>query len=187
MGALDMIDRIANFIAGLVEGRDPDLAGHHQRLGSSAERFGLHLGCTSEEVSLLCLGAEIHDLGKLSISDHILNKPARLTASEFSLIKQHADIGADLLSPLDLDPRVNDLVRFHHENYDGTGYPQGLKGDEIPFFARLARILDSFDAMIMNRPYHKGVSTERALRRMEQDSHCYDPNLLHQFFQSVKA
>lgn len=156
-------------------------------MGSSAERFARHLGCTSAEVKLLCLGAQIHDLGKLSISDHILNKPARLTAAEFSLVKQHADIGADLVAPLDLDPRVNDLVRFHHENYDGTGYPRGLKGDGIPFFARLARILDSFDAMTMTRPYHQSVSPDEALRRMERDSHCYDPDLLHQFCVAIRA
>lgn len=181
------MEKITKFVAGLVEGRDPDLAVHHQRLGENGESFARHLQCAAEEVNLLSIGARIHDLGKLSISDHILNKPSRLTAAEFSLVKQHAEIGADLLAPLELDPRIDDIVRYHHENYDGTGYPRGLKGDRIPFFARIVRILDSFDALTVNRPYHQGVSPGDALKRLEHDADRYDPDLLQQFCRFVKA
>lgn len=181
------MEKITKFVARLVEGRDPDLAGHHDRLGDGADRFGKHLGLSAEEIHLLCVGARIHDIGKMSISDHILNKPSRLTAAEFSLVQRHTDIGADLLAPLELDPRINEIVRLHHENYDGSGYPDGLSGDKIPFFARLTRILDSFDAITTNRPYHQGASPEEALRRMERDSHWYDPDLLHQFCLAIRA
>lgn len=179
--------RVSRFVAGIVEGRDPDLATHHDNLGESAARFAKHIGCSAEEMELLCLGARVHDIGKLSISEHILNKPARLTAAEYSLVKRHTEIGKDLLQPLELDPRVGEIVHYHHENYDGTGYPQGLKGEATPFLARMVRILDSFDALTMNRPYQQGVSRDEALRRMEHDCRYYDPDLLRQFCQAIRC
>ncbi|MEW6313555.1 MAG: HD domain-containing phosphohydrolase [Pseudomonadota bacterium] len=166
---------------GIIEGRDPDLAGHHQRLGRRAALFGQHLGCTVSEIEVLSAGARIHDIGKLSISDHILNKPSRLTSAEFSLVKQHTKIGRQLLNPLGLDMRIGDIVHYHHENYDGSGYPQGLAGEDIPLLARIIRIWDSFDALTMDRPYHQGISHDEALRVLQRESHCYDPSLLESF------
>lgn len=175
------LEKISKFVAAIVEGRYPDLGEHHQRLGESALAFAKYLGCSAEETELLSVGARIHDIGKLSISEHILNKPARLTSAEFSLIKQHPEIGFKLLSPLKLDPRISEIVQFHHENFDGSGYPRGLGGEAIPLLARMTRIWDSFDALTMNRPYHKGVSREEALRLMQCEAHLYDPDLLKEF------
>jgi hypothetical protein len=131
------LERISKFVAAIVEGRDPDLGGHHQRLGESAVLFAQHIGCSSEETELLSVGARIHDIGKLSISEHILNKPARLTAAEFSLVKQHTEIGNQLLGPLGLASRISEVVHYHHENYDGSGYPRGLAGEAISLLARM--------------------------------------------------
>ncbi len=177
------LKKISNFVAAIVEGRDPDLGGHHQRLGKYAALFAQHLGCSPEDIELLSIGACVHDIGKLTISDHILNKPARLTATEFALVKQHAEIGNQLLDPLGLDPRISEIVHSHHENYDGSGYPKGISGEAIPVFARMIRICDSFDAMTMDRPYHQGISSAAALRAMQCDSHFYEPHLLKSFCQ----
>jgi HD-GYP domain-containing protein (c-di-GMP phosphodiesterase class II) len=175
------VERISKFLAGIVEARDPELGGHHERLGESAVQFARHIGSSAEEAELLFIGARIHDIGKLSISEHILNKPTRLTAAEFAFVKQHAEIGTQLLAPLGLDSRIADIVYYHHENYDGSGYPRGLAGEGIPLFARMVRIWDSFDALVTDRPYHQGVSGDAALRTMQCESHCYDPNLLNAF------
>ncbi|HET6603826.1 MAG TPA: HD domain-containing phosphohydrolase [Xanthomonadaceae bacterium] len=175
------MDTIARFVEGVVEGRDPDLAGHLDRLGEAANEFSSRLGLSREESELLEMGARLHDIGKLSISESILNKPGRLTATEFSLVKQHAAIGFLLLTPLDLDPRINEIVHFHHENFDGTGYPQGLSGDGIPLLARVVRILDTFDAVTDDRPYKKGASKAQALQILQSEARLYDPELLNAF------
>lgn len=182
-----MLEKISDFVAGLIEGRDPDLGGHHQRLGGYANEFAKFIGCTAEETTLLSVGGCIHDIGKLSISEHILNKPTRLTATEFSLVKQHADIGFQLLAPLGLDARISEIVRFHHENFDGSGYPNGLTGTAIPLLARMTRIWDSFDALTSDRPYHQGVSNPEALRILEQDAHLYDSDLLIEFCRMISG
>ena len=179
------IERISKFVAGIVEARDPELGEHHHRLGEGTALFAQHIGCSAEEAEMLSIGARIHDIGKLSISEHVLNKPGRLTASEFSLVKQHAEIGAQLLAPLGLDSRISEIVYHHHENYDGSGYPHGLAEKAIPPLARIVRIWDSFDALTTDRPYHRGVASEEALRLMQQESHLYDPILLESFCKMI--
>jgi putative nucleotidyltransferase with HDIG domain len=181
-----LLDRITGFVSGLLEGRDPDLAVHHQRVAASAESFARDIGFSAKDTELLTIGARLHDLGKLSISEHILNKPARLTGTEFALVQQHTDIGRKLLAPLGLDPRISEIVYYHHENYDGSGYPEGLSGESIPILARMIRIWDSFDALTMDRPYHKGISANEALRLMRRESHLYDPVLLKNFCETVR-
>jgi len=180
------MERISKFVAGIVEARDPDLGEHHQRLGEGAVWFAQHIGRSAEELEMLSIGARIHDIGKLSISERVLNKPGRLTASEFSLVKQHAEIGTQLLAPLGLDTRINEIVYHHHENYDGSGYPGGLAGTAIPPLARIVRIWDSFDALTTDRPYHKGVACEEALRLLVYESHCYDPTWLESFCKMMR-
>jgi putative two-component system response regulator len=117
----------------------------------------------------------------MSINEHTLYKPGRLTDSEFGLVKQHTVIGGHLLEPLGLDSRIQEVVMFHHENFDGSGYPYNLKGEDIPFLARIMRITDSYDALMADRPYHMGVSSKQALDILSKDSHFYDPYLLKTF------
>ena len=176
-----MLEKISNFIVGIVEGRDPDLAGHSRRIGDTTTRFGQHLGLSKEEETLLSIAGRIHDIGKLAISDHILNKPVKLTAAEFTLVKQHTVIGARLVAPLDIDPRISEIILYHHENFDGTGYPKNSSGTDIPFLARITRICDSFDALTMDRPYHQGVSSSKALEILNREAQVFDPEYLREF------
>ncbi len=180
-------EQISRFVAGIIESRDPDLGEHHHRLGESAVRFARHAGCSSEETAVLVMGARVHDIGKLAISDHILHKPARLTATELALVRQHAEMGHRLLSPLGLDARIPDAVYHHHENYDGSGYPEGLAGEAIPLAARILRILDSYDAMTETRSYRQGMPRAEALRRLQASAQHYDPRLLEIFFRISRA
>ena len=175
------LERVAAFVALIIDGRDPDLGAHHQRLGEVADSFARYIGCSADEAQMLSIGAAIHDIGKLSISEHILNKPASLTASEIILVQQHTLIGHQLVKPLVLDDRILEIVLYHHENYDGSGYPRGLAGEAIPLMARMVRIWDSFDALTVTRPYHHSVPRARALELLHQDSHLYDPYLLNTF------
>lgn len=175
------LERVCAFVAGIVDGRDPDLGAHHRRLGEGAISFAQYVGYSVEEAQLLSVGARIHDIGKLSISEHILNKPARLTAAEVTLVEQHTLIGGQLVGPLGLDSRISEIVLYHHENFDGSGYPRGLAGEAIPWMARLVRIWDSFDALTMTRPYHQAVPPAQALKVLQRDSHLYDPYLLKSF------
>ena len=178
---------ISSFIAGLVHGRDPELGDHHDRTRKIIESFARLVHCSEEEVTLLGLGARIHDIGKLVINSNILLKPSRLTASEFDAIKAHSRLGAELLSPLVLDPRIGELVKHHHENYDGSGYPDQLAGDKIPKFAQIIRIVDCFDAITSDRPYHKGASVDDALKVMRRDSRFFNPGYFETFFEMARG
>ena len=181
------MDRISSFVEQLVSFRDPDLAGHHGRLGNDAHNFALHLGCSAEEARAFKQAAEIHDIGKMAIPEVILNKASRLTPAEMALVKQHAEIGHQIIFPLGLEQEVQDAVLLHHENYDGTGYPKGIGGTEIPQFARMLRICDSFDAITEDRPYHKGVQWGQALQILERDKKFYDPELLGEFTSMMRG
>ncbi|MBX9798966.1 MAG: HD domain-containing protein [Burkholderiaceae bacterium] len=181
------LEKISRFIGGIMRGRDPDLADHLQRLDTQAAQFGRYIGLPEQEAKLLGIGAGIHDIGKLCINEHVLNKPSRLTPAEFFFIKQHPMAGYQLLAPLELDKRITDCVLYHHENYDGSGYPQSLAGEDIPLFARAVRILDSYDAITMNRPYHKGRSSSEALALLQKDKKFYDPALLDSFTEMMRT
>lgn len=181
------LNGIYGFATGLIEERYPDLGAHLFRINNQALKFAKYASLSEEETNLFAIGAGIHDIGKLSISDYILNKPAKLTKSEFALIKRHVEFGFKLLAPLNLDKRISEIVLYHHENYDGSGYPYGLTGKEIPLLARMTRILDSFDALTEDRPYHKGISDIEALNILQNESHNYDSNLLECFSNMINS
>mgnify|MGYP003673903495 CR=1 FL=1 len=179
------IGAIKEFITGIIDDRYPDLGGHQARIEVNAVLFAQHIELSHKDIEFLRIGAGIHDIGKISISDYILNKPAKLSRNEFSLVKQHPEYGYNLLKSLKLAPNITEIVLYHHENYDGSGYPSGLTGDSIPLLARMTRILDTFDALTMDRPYHKGISGEEALNIMQQELHYYDPSLLQSFIEMI--
>ncbi len=138
------------------------------------------------DISLISTASALHDIGKISIPDTILNKPGRLTAEEFEIIKTHAMVGADMLSDLPIEQQeaplvkvASEICRWHHERYDGNGYPDGLKGEEIPIAAQVVALADVYDALTSERCYKKAYSHEESLKMiLEGQCGAFNPALL---------
>ena len=141
------------------------------------------LGCTDEgQLHAIEAASLLHDLGKLAIPEHILNKPGRLSDAEYTTMKEHAKIGADILAGVDFPYPVVPIVRHHHENWDGTGYPDGLSGDQIPLGARILAVVDCFDALTSDRPYRRALSSRDAIAILqERRATMHDPAIIDLF------
>ncbi len=153
---------IVGVLADAVEAKDPYTHGHCELVARYARLTARRLGLSDEECGIVCYGGLLHDVGKIGISDGVLNKPGKLLPEEWTLMRSHVRIGRDLLSNVPLLQRVAEVVLHHHEAYDGSGYPQGLKGDEIPLAARIVSVSDSYCAMISKRSYKESFSKDRA-------------------------
>src|SRR5205807_8048205 len=141
-------------------------------------------GVSGPELEAVATGALVHDIGKLGIPDHILSKPGKLAPEEFRRIQSHVAIGTEILSPIPFPFPVVDVVRTHHERWDGLGYPHGLKGEEIPIGGRIISIVDVFDALTSDRPYRRALSGEPAPRVPQEGAgKPVDPKLV-QWFES---
>jgi putative nucleotidyltransferase with HDIG domain len=170
-------------LAMAVDAKDQITHGHIRRVQVFAVELAKRLG-VREEHSLKGIEAAalLHDMGKLAIPEHILNKPGRLTEAEFSKMKRHADIGADLLSSIRFPYPVVPIVRHHHENWDGMGYPCGLAGTDIPLGARILSVVDCFDALTSDRPYRPRLSDEEAFQVLrDRRGNMYDPLVVDTF------
>ncbi len=167
-------------LAQAVDARDQVTHDHIRRVQKNAMLLARALGIVDEvQLRALEAAALLHDTGKLAIPEHILNKPDKLTPAEFEMMKLHTTIGADILSPIDFPYPVVPIVRHHHENWDGSGYPDGLRGEEIPIGARIIAVADCFDALTSDRPYRRAVSAERALRIIvDARGAMYDPTVV---------
>ena len=163
---LDTAETVIVSLALTIEARDAYTDGHCQRLASYASALGRHLGLPEDDVTALVRGGFLHDIGKVGVPDAILLKPARLTPAEYEVMKQHTTIGERLCGELRSLRRVRPIVRHHHERLDGSGYPDGLHGDEIPLLAQIIGIVDVFDAITTARPYKPAASTERAFEEL---------------------
>ena len=153
-----------------LESRDPYVGDHLRAVSRMALRVGLKMSLPSEELDALTLGALLHDVGKIGVPDRILQKPGRLTDEEYQIIKRHPVLGARMLAPVrELAPAVP-AVRYHHERFDGKGYPDGLRGEDIPLAARIVSVVDAYDSMVRERPYGYGISREAALEEIENNS-----------------
>ena len=148
--------------------KDPYTRGHSLNVASYSELIGREMGLRDGEINTLKTAALLHDIGKLSVPDWILLKPTPLTEDEFRFIKLHTVIGEKLLSQIEGFEEVAKIVRWHHEKIDGSGYPDGLKGDEIPLFARIIAVADIYDALTSDRPYRKALSSTEALSLLEK-------------------
>lgn len=147
------LESIANML-NKINKNDKYTYGHSERVVIYAKKFATYLNLDEQSKKDLLLAAYLHDIGKLEISKEILNKREKLSQSEFNILKQHPTLGADLISNIKDFHAVEPIIKYHHEKYDGTGYPSNLKGDEIPYLARILTIVDSFDAMTSKRPYN---------------------------------
>ena len=157
---------MARTLAQAVEAREPYAHGHSERVGLLSVEIAIEMGCSDEMIKQLQVAARIHDIGKIVIPDYILFKPGPLTPAEFNEIKRHPTVAVDIIRYLDQFPGVIPLVEGHHEWYNGEGYPNRLKGDEIPLGARILAVADAYDAMTCPRPYRERLSSEEATRNL---------------------
>lgn len=171
-----------------LEAKDAYTASHSGRVTHFSQLLGRRVGVEGQELELLRQGALMHDLGKIGIPDAILNKPGPLDDQEYEEMKRHPEFTYEIMRPLNRFRAFSDIARWHHERWDGNGYPDGLKGEEIPLSARIVAIADTWDAMTGDRVYRKGMPVEKALSilRAERDQGQWDPNLLDVFIDLVE-
>jgi putative nucleotidyltransferase with HDIG domain len=164
-------------LAMAIDAKDQITHGHIRRVQGYAIGLAKAIGVTdAKELRAIEAAALLHDMGKLAVPEHILNKPGKLTASEYERIKLHASVGAQILSAIDFPYPVVPIVRHHHENWDGTGYPDSLAGHDIPLGARIMAVVDCYDALTSDRPYRPALSDEEALAIIEaRKGTMYDP------------
>jgi putative nucleotidyltransferase with HDIG domain len=173
-----MEDAIAA-VAATIEKRDPYTAGHQRRVAELAARLATELGLAEETVHGIRLTASIHDIGKIHVPAEILSYPGRLPDIEFALIRQHPQVGYDILKNVDFPWPVAELVYQHHEHLDGSGYPRGLAGEQIMLGARIITVADVVEAIALYRPYRPGLGTEAALEEIERHrGRYYDPDVV---------
>jgi putative two-component system response regulator len=168
--ALDSAEAAFMTLALTIEARDPYTKGHCERLAAHAVRLGRTIGLPQDDLEALHRGGYLHDVGKVGIPDSILLKQGPLTPDEFELMKRHPEIGDSLCAPLQSLRRVRPIVRCHHERLDGSGYPAGMKGDEVPLLAQIVGIVDVFDALTSHRPYRAALAREEAGRHLLVDA-----------------
>jgi putative nucleotidyltransferase with HDIG domain len=184
---IERVDRLylstIESFATAIDAKDETTHGHVRRVQGAAVALARELGHTDEQLlKAIEAAALLHDTGKIAIPEHILNKPGRLTPAEFEQMKLHAPIGAEILSSIDFPYPVVPIVRHHHENWDGTGYPDGLSGTDIPIGARMLAVVDCFDALTSDRPYRRRMTDEEALRIVvERRGTMYDPVVVDTF------
>jgi putative two-component system response regulator len=167
---LDSAEAVIMSLARTVEARDPCTEGHCQRLSRLGAALGTRLGLGAEDISALTRGGVLHDLGKIGIADAILLKPGTLTAAEFDQMQQHTLIGDHLCSELRCLQAVRPIVRHHHERLDGSGYPDGLRGSAVPLLAQIIGVVDVYDALVSERPYHWPIDSDRAFEVLRKEA-----------------
>jgi len=168
-----------NSLVKMIERRDPYTGGHSERVAIYSRDIAKELGLTDEQCDLIYQAGVVHDIGKVITPDSILLKPGKLSKDEYSLIQDHALVGYEILSDVPMYKNIADIVYSHHEHYDGSGYPRSLKGDEIPLFARIMSIADTFDAMTTKRIYKDRKSIDEAITELKELSGTwYDPVII---------
>ncbi|MCC5909386.1 MAG: HD domain-containing protein [Clostridiaceae bacterium] len=169
-----------------IDAKDIYTQNHSSRVAKITVEFSRILGFPENMIETMHYGALLHDVGKIGVSDTILNKPGNLTEEEFSIIKEHPIKGVNILAPMDLEGDVLNIIKYHHERYDGRGYPEKLKGEEIPLVARIVSIIDTWDAMTSDRSYRKKLPIEKAIQEFKKGKGLqFDPYLVDQFLMLI--
>jgi putative nucleotidyltransferase with HDIG domain len=175
-------------LAEAIDEKDPYTRGHSERVNHYAVILAKQLGLGRKEMREVHIASLFHDIGKIGIEDKILRKPAMLTDQEYAIMKQHPEKGAQMLSKIAAMRDIIPGIRFHHERWDGTGYPKSLKGEQIPIAARIVAVADAFDAMTTNRPYQKAMTFETALQRLtELSDRVYDRKVVVAFAEAYRG
>jgi len=184
---LEHAEQVLFSIAKTVESRDPNTGDHCERLVALGRAFGKFLNLTHSETKNLMWGGYLHDIGKIGIPDAVLLKKGKLTPEEWQIMKQHVEIGAQICAPLRTMQGVVPIVRHHHERWDGSGYPDGLLGDAIPYLAQVFQIIDIYDALTSERPYKKAFTPAKALETIAAEVALgwRNPLLVQQFSEFI--
>jgi putative two-component system response regulator len=167
--ALDCAESAFVALALTIEARDPNTNGHCERLARHAVALGRSLNLAAEDLHALHRGAYLHDIGKVGLPDAVLLKPGPLTDSERQLMQRHPEIGETMIAPLQSLRHVRPIIRHHHERLDGSGYPDRLRGDDVPLLAQLVGIVDVYDALTSRRPYREAATPEDAARHLREE------------------
>jgi putative two-component system response regulator len=186
---LERAESVLFTLARSIEGKDPYTHGHCERLAGYSARLGTEMGLPDAQIVALRRAGVVHDIGKVAIPDSILLKPRGLSAEEWELMKQHPVIGERICAPLKSFRLVLPIIRHHHEKYDGSGYPDGLRGESIPMTARVLQIVDVYDALTTERPYKKALSSDEALQTMRDEiaKGWWDKDIFARFEGLVKS
>lgn len=169
-----------------IDAKDQTTHGHVRRTQIYATEMGKLLKVKEQELRALVAGALLHDIGKLAVPEYILNKPGKLTEAEFAKMKIHPTVGGDILKRVNFPYPVEDIVRYHHEKWDGSGYPRGLRAEQIPLVARIISVVDFYDATRCDRPYRKGMKREDSLTLLQKMSgSSFDPKVVELFARHV--
>ena len=171
-------------LANAVEAKDLGLKDHCRYLAYRSARLAAYVGLRDGELEGVAYGALLHDIGKIGISEHVLHKPGPLTDEEFSIMREHPEIGERICDPLRMSRDFTPIIRHHHERWDGTGYPDGLRGEHIPLGARIVALADAFDAIVRGRPYRAARSVEEAFDELRRHAgKQFDPDLVPLFIE----
>lgn len=185
---LERAETVLFTLARSIEGKDPYTHGHCERLAEYSATLATHLGLPEEQVIALRRAGVVHDIGKIAVPDSILLKPSKLTPEEWKLVQEHPIVGERICEPLKSFRLVLPVIRYHHEKFNGSGYPDGLAGENIPVTARVLQIVDVYDALTTIRPYKPAFSTSDALQTMNEEvaKGWWDPDIFDQFERLVK-
>lgn len=187
--SLDSAETVIFSLANAIEAKDHFTKGHTDRVSSLAVNLGKHIGLSQQDINTLQKGGVLHDIGKIGVKDTILNKPGKLTDEEFAEVKKHPETGENICRPLrSLEP-VLPIIKHHHEKYDGSGYPSGLVGEDIPLLARIMAIVDVYEALTSRRAYRDALTHDEAMRILGEETADgkFDPVLLEKFKQMIES
>lgn len=186
---LDHAEQVLFSLARSVESRDPNTGDHCERLVSLGKEFGEFVKVSRNELRDLMWGGYLHDIGKIGIPDAVLLKKGKLTPEEWVIMKQHVSIGEKICQPLRTMRGVIPIIRHHHERWDGTGYPDGLAGEEIPYMAQVFQMIDIYDALTSERPYKRAYTPAESLEIMDEETAkgWRNPQLMQQFSEFIRS
>lgn len=185
---LENAEMVITSLALSIDAKDPYAEGHCERLAKYSTQLAKNLGLSREEIKSLKRGAILHDIGKIGIPDAILLKPGPLTKEEWEVMKLHPIIGERICKPLHSLADALPVIRHHHEKMDGSGYPDGLKGDDVPIFARILSVSDIFDSLITTRPYRIASTRDDAIKTLlfETEKGWWDKSIVKEFIKMIK-
>lgn len=176
-----------NSLISVIEAKDPYTKGHTERVAAYSVAIANKLRLTEDQCRRITFGALLHDIGKVGVLENVLHKEGKLDAKEWELLKSHPEVGAHIVEKMEFLTDTAEIVKYHHESWNGRGYPDGLTGDDIPLGARIVTVADSFDAMTTNRTYRSALSSEQAIQRLEAGAGTqFDPKIIKVFVRHIR-